>query len=76
MKRISRHSAQETYVPQDWTNLEPSTKVEIIHYDGYRYRATVDAMTPDTKIVWVHRLDDGSRHLLEYRDGARIIPLD
>ncbi|WP_437770373.1 hypothetical protein [Arthrobacter sp. KNU40] len=74
MRRIAPVQEQVSNTPQDWTELEPKTDVDVIGPDGTSYRAVIDAMTPDSKIVWVRRLDVGSRHLLDHRDGVRIVP--
>ncbi|WP_437770387.1 hypothetical protein [Arthrobacter sp. KNU40] len=63
-----------SHVPQDWSNLEPKIDVDVIGPDGTSYGAVVDAMTQDSRVVWVRRLDVGSRHLFDHRDGVLIIP--
>lgn len=75
MKRNASVKEQEPSTSQDWTELEPKTDVDVIGPDGTSYEAVIDAMTQDSKIVWVRRLDVGSRHLLFHSDGVRIVPM-
>lgn len=59
---------------QDWTELATNDPVIIAEPGRERRRATIDAKTPDSTVVWVI-YKDRSRRAFDHREGIRLIPL-
>ncbi|MGX9901524.1 hypothetical protein ACW0JT_19415 [Arthrobacter sp. SA17] len=62
-----------TFAPQNWTWLEAQDDVRVIDPNGQAYAASIDAKTADSSVVWIRRQDIGTRHMLDHRDGTRIV---
>jgi hypothetical protein len=58
---------------QDWAVLTAGDLVSVREPQGAAYEAWIDDKTADSGIVWIQRVDLGSRHLIEQRDGIVII---
>lgn len=73
MRRNPFSDRQTLLAPQNWGQLEPQDEVLVIDSSGRSYVAAIDAKTPDSSVVWVRRQDIGTRHMLDHRDGVRIV---
>ncbi|MFJ4172049.1 hypothetical protein ACIPY3_21275 [Paenarthrobacter sp. NPDC089714] len=66
--------AQGSIDPENWEILKINDVVSVVKPDGHVFPAIVDNKTTDSAVIWVRRLDVGSRHLFESRDGVKVRP--
>ena len=73
MKQNPASDSQISLAPQNWGQLEPQDQVRVIDSSGRSYAAAIDTKTSDSSVVWVRRQDIGTRHMIDHRDGIRIV---
>jgi hypothetical protein len=71
----SRQSLTETQYPnQNWSQFRVGEDVEVQYPDGHVEKATVDAKSPDSKIVWLLSHAGQGRKMYGDWEGISLTP--
>ena len=62
-------------ISQNWAGLTPGQHITVAEPTGHRYPATVDMITEDHNVVWVHTTPHHQRKAFDRREGIIITPV-
>jgi hypothetical protein len=76
-KKTRSSCPEESFVPQDWTDLMQGQRVWVKASDGATFAATVETKTRSSHAVWVLRDDDvRTRQVFGHSEGVQLLPTD
>lgn len=70
----SNELAENKYQNQDWTGLNVGEDVDILYPEGHIGKATIDAETPDSRIVWLLTYTGSGRKMYGDWEGVCLTP--
>jgi translation initiation factor IF-1 len=76
-KESSSSREEESFLPQDWTDLLPGQRVWVRANDGETFAATVETKTHNSHAVWILRDDYVKiRQVFGHSEGVQLLPLE
>lgn len=76
-KTSSSSREEESFLPEDWTDLLPGQRVWVRANDGATFAATVEMKTHSSHAVWVVRDDHvRTRQVFGHSEGVQLLLMD